>query len=96
MALTPSWNAGRTGIDSPAIPEIAPAPYSSVSIERLAIVRKTGAGCESLDLDVVMSFVIIASSPSQCLLIESVILETQSEPLFHISRNIVAYCADYS
>jgi hypothetical protein len=69
MALTPSWIAGRTGIDSPAIPEIAPAPYSGVSIERLAIVRKTGAGCESLDLDVVMSFVIIASSPSQGLLL---------------------------
>ena len=96
MALTPSWIAGRTGIDSPAIPEIAPAPYSSVSIERLAIVRKTGAGCESFDLDVVMSFVIIASSPSLCLLIESVILETQSEPLFHISRNIVSYGANHS
>jgi hypothetical protein len=70
MALTPSRNAGRTGIDSPAITEIAPAPYSSVSIERLAIVWKTGAGCESFDLDVVLSIVIIASSPSQDLLIE--------------------------
>jgi hypothetical protein len=96
MALTPSGNAGRPGIDSSAIPEIAPAPDSSVSIEWLAIVRKTVAGCESLDLDVVLSFVIIAFSPSQGLLIESVILVTQSESLFHISRNIVAYCADYS
>src|SRR5262249_50301633 len=40
--------------------------------------------------------VIIASSPSQGLLIASVILVTQSESLFHISRKIVAYCADYS
>ena len=48
------------------------------------------------DLGVVLSFVIIASSPSQGLLIENVILVTQREPLFHISRNIVAYSADYS
>src|SRR5262249_55339591 len=33
---------------------------------------------------------------TQGLLIESVILVMQSESLFHISRNIVAYCADYS
>lgn len=59
-------------------------------------VSKMGAGCENFDLGVVLSFVIIASSPFQGLLIENVILVTQREPLFHISRNIVAYCADYS
>ena len=48
------------------------------------------------DLDVVLSFPIIAPSPFQGLLIESVNLVTQREPLFHISRNIVTYCADYS
>src|SRR5262249_49396237 len=58
-------------------------------------VRKIGDGCESFDLDVVLSLIIIASSPFQVLLIESVILVTQREPLFHISSNIVAYCADH-
>ncbi len=59
-------------------------------------VSKMGAGCESFDLDVVLSLPIIAPSPFQGLLIESVNLVTQREPLFHISRNIVTYCADYS
>jgi hypothetical protein len=35
-------------------------------------------------------------SPFQGLLIESVILVTQREPLFHISRDIVAYGVDHS
>ena len=59
-------------------------------------VRKTGAGDESFDRSVVLSFVIIASSPFQGLLIGNVILVTQREPLFHISRDIVAYGADHS
>ena len=59
-------------------------------------VRKIGAGCESFDLDVVLSFAIIAPSPFQGLLIERVNLVTQREPLFHISRNIVSYGANHS
>ena len=66
------------------------------SIAASLTVRNIGAGCESFDFDVVLPFVIIASSPSQGLSIESVISVTQRESLFHISRNIVAYCADHS
>src|SRR5690242_7379416 len=54
-------------------------------------VRRIGAGCESYDLDVVLSFAIIAPSPFQGLLIERVILVTQREPLFHISRNLLFF-----
>jgi hypothetical protein len=42
-------------------------------------VSKIGAGCESFDLGVVLSFVIISSSPLQSLLIENVISDIYDE-----------------